>query len=544
MGRIRILPEALAGKIAAGEVIERPASALKELLENSIDAHATSIKIYIKGYGISEIKVVDDGEGIPSEDVILALQRHATSKIEKEEDLFKINTLGFRGEALYSIAQVSKLRIITQHKYENIGTEIFVCQGDIIERKPANANGTTIQIEDLFFNTPVRKKFLKSPFTERAHILETVQNYALAYPETSFYLNIDGEEVLNFPRADSIKERIAQVFGVEFLEKLEFKSISDNRYRIELFWGNTQLVRRNRTKQLIFVNRRPVRDSLVSSSLYKAFKVKEFHPQFLFFLTMPSDEVDFNVHPTKKEVRFRDTARLSELIFNIAEPEKISIIAERPVEWAVSENSNLIEQINFFQLNSFEAKEEFVDFLSLGDAIVAIRQSEGILFIDYHAAHERVNFEKILKALPESSMNLVFPQIIELNPTDYELIVANLNVLKELMIEAENFGKNSIIIRNIPEILKNVDLEGIIESIASVLKEELVKPDFTDIKRKIAETIACHKSMRSNTKITASELKALLRELEQTSDPEHCPHGRPIKKFISLEDIKKWFMRK
>lgn len=544
MTRIKILNESIVGKIAAGEVIERPASALKELIENSIDAGAKSIQIYIREYGTAQIKVVDDGEGIISEDVFLAFQRHATSKIEREQDLFNIKTLGFRGEALYSIAQVSKLKVTTQHRLEETGTEIYLIGGKVTEKKTVVTKGTTVEIRDLFFNTPVRKKFLKSSFTERAHIIETVQNYALGYPEVSFYLNIDGQEILNASVANSIQDRILQIFGSEFMEKVNFKTLSQGKYRIELFWGGEELLRKQRTKQLIFINRRPVREPLIVSTLYKAFQVKEDHPQFLFFLTIPPEEVDFNVHPTKREVRFRDKAKVAELISRITLSEKISTLSESPLEWQsnVSYLSSF-SQPSFFEGESAFNKEEVLQFLTLGNAIIALQQAEGILFIDYHAAHERVNFEKILKAMPEYKLKLVFPQVINLNPQEYTIIRENLNVLSELLIDAEDFGKNSIIIRTIPEILKNVDIVGIIESIVVILKEELGKPDFDSIKKKIAETIACHSSLRANNKINSFEIKELLYKLESTSDPEHCPHGRPVKKFLSFNEIKKWFLR-
>lgn len=543
MGKIKILPKEVAGKIAAGEVIERPSSALKEIIENSIDANSKSIQIYIKEYGLAQIKVIDDGEGISSEDVALVIKRHATSKIEREEDLFNINTLGFRGEALYSIAQISKLRIITQNRQEEIGTEIFFIGGEVTEKKPSMTKGTTVEIKDLFFNTPVRKKFLKSPYTEKAHLIETVQNYALAYPEISFYLNIDEQEILNIPMADSLKDRISQIFGSAFTELLKFKNISKGDYKIELYWGSEELMRRKRTNQLIFINRRPVRDSMIVNALYKAFQIRENHPQFLFFLILPPEAVDFNVHPSKREVRFRDTGKITDLIFRLIESKRTDIVAENTVEWRISESYPSFQQsVIFDEISTFKA-EEALQFLALGDAIVALKQQDGILFIDYHAAHERINFEKLLDRMPENTIRLVFPQIINLNPQEYAVIRENLKILNELKIEADDFGKNSILIRSIPEILKNADMVGIIESIASAIKNETGKPDFDDIKEKIASTIACHSSLRANNKIHYFELQTLLNKLEKTSNPDYCPHGRPIKKLIPFSEIKKWFLR-
>lgn len=544
MGKIKILPETLVGKIAAGEIIERPASAIKELIENSIDAGAKSIHVYIKEYGIAEIKVIDDGEGIFSEDVTITFHRHATSKIEKEEDLLSIKTLGFRGEALYSISQVSKLRIITQHRQEKIGTEIYLIEGKIIEKKPALTRGTTVEIRDLFFNTPVRKKFLKSPFTEKSHIIETVQNYSIAYPEVSIYLIIDGQEDLTLPMANSLIDRISQVFGIEFAEKLKYRTLLKDGYKIELFWGDEELFRRYRTKQLLFINRRPVRDSLIVNTLYKAFKVKENHPQFLLFMNIPADEVDFNVHPTKREVRFRNLGKVIELIYRIADTEKHTMIAENPNEWKSSSIfCSSYNQANFFDAYRDFKGEETLHFFNLGRAIVALNQPEGILFIDYHAAHERVNFEKILRKRIEKAVRLVFPIIINLNPQEYAIIKENLQILNEFFIEIEEFGKNSVIVRAIPEFLKDADIAGIIESIAFTIKNETGMLNFNDIREKIAATIACHSSLRANNRINHFELKILLQELEQTSDPDHCPHGRPIKKFISITEIKKWFAR-
>jgi DNA mismatch repair protein MutL len=544
MGKIRILSENLIGKIAAGEVVERPASVVKELIENAIDANAKQIHVYIKEYGLAQIKIIDDGEGISKDDVSLAFQRHATSKIKDERDLFKIKTLGFRGEALYSIAQVSKLRIITQQKDEDIGTEAYIVGGKIIDIKPAFSKGTTIEVTDLFFNTPVRRKFLKSSFTEKAHILDTVQNYCLVYPEIAFRLFIDEQEVLNTPQVNSKRERIAQVFGAEFLDMLKFKTISEDNYKIELFLGIEDLSRSRRSKQLIFINKRPVKESSIAGTLYKALQINHNHPQFFIFITMPSEEVDFNVHPTKKEVRFQKPQIIHQLIFKMLNSDsKPLILSESKEEWKIDSNPSYVMQGYVFEKETSALWQENLEFFSLDNAIVAIKKYDGVLFLDYHAAHERVNFEKILNKMDEQIVRLVFPQIIQLDSKDYIVIRENLQILNELGIETEDFGKNSIIIRAIPDILKNADLAGIIESIAVTLKEETSKPDFIDIKRKISATVACHISLRANNRINAYEIISLLKELEKTSDPEHCPHGRPLKKFFSKDEIKKWFHR-
>lgn len=529
MVKIKLLAEKIIGKISAGEVIERPASVLKELIENSIDAKATSIAVYIKSHGIAEIKVVDDGEGIPKQDVILAFQRHATSKISSEEDLYNIKTLGFRGEALYSIAQVSKVRILTQYKQETVGTELYLVAGKVIEEKPAVTQGTTVEVSDLFFNTPVRRKFLRSPSTERAHIIETFQNYCLAFPEIAFYLRIDDEEVLNASRASSIDERIIQVFGAEFYKNLNFKKASSADFEIKLFWGNEELLRKNKIRQNIFINRRPVKDAYLSSVLYKASGIKEGnHPQFLMFIDIEPENVDFNVHPSKREVKFKEPGRIAQHIFKIFEPEKRQLsVMEAPAEWKTD---------SLFKFEAFK-------FFPIGSGIVAIPQSDGITFFDYHAAHERINFEKLLKKMKTESIRLVFPYIIDLNTQHYFLIRENLATLRDLGIEAEDFGKNSIIIRSIPDILKNADMVAILEEIADTLKEDIAETSIQEIRNKVAATIACHSSLKASDSITEPEIKLLIEELENVAEPDYCPHGRPIKKFISLEEIKKWLGR-
>ncbi|WP_353683473.1 DNA mismatch repair endonuclease MutL [Thermodesulfovibrio sp. 3907-1M] len=537
MGKIQILPESIVGKIAAGEVVERPASVVKELIENSIDAGANSISVYIKKSGIAEIKVIDDGEGIASEDVLTAFQRHATSKIKDDRDLIRISSLGFRGEALYSIAQVSKIKIITQHITENTGTETYFVAGSLKWQKPAVTRGTTIEVSELFFNTPVRRKFLKSPYTEKAHIIETFQNYCLAYPEISFSLFIDDEEILNIPETDSIYKRIWQVFGVELAENLKIKTISKDDYRVELFLGDGL-----KGKSKVFLNRRPVKEQSIVGNICKAFQLMQ--PQFIVFITVPPEEADFNVHPAKTQVRFCNPQKIHQLIFRMAEAEPSSLssaarenmVAEKPSQWEF--NSVSAEQIAIFHAEPVFSREFFV----LGDSIVVVKEPHGVVFLDYHAAHERVNFEKILNKNPVV-VKLVFPVIVNLSSDNYIVIKENLPILHELGIEAEDFGKNSIIIRALPEFIQNGDVAGIVESIAQTLKEEISKPDLIEIKRKIAAQVACHTSLRANDKINYVEIKILLQELEKTTDPEHCPHGRPVKKYFSIDEIKKWFLR-
>lgn len=548
MKLIRILPSSVVSKIAAGEVVERPASVVKELVENSIDAGATEVAVYVKGDGIAQIKVVDDGIGIPQEDVLVAFQRHATSKISTAEDLFRIQTLGFRGEALYSISQVSKVRLITQYLDEPEGIEIYLIGGELRFQKPAVTRGTQIEVTDLFFNTPVRKKFLKSAVTEKSHIIDTMQNYCLGYPEVKFQLIIDGREILNTSKASSLNERIAQVFGHEFLKNIDYKTVSEGDYRIELFISKNYL--NQKTKQLIFVNRRPVRDAFLTHCIYDFLGLKNQHPQFILFLNLPPQDVDFNIHPAKKEVKFRNQNLLRQLIGRMFYQPKAFPLNKNEVTPSKNVQSGLTQlnsQVSgFFQMKVSEREParmwEILPFIKVAPGIVAIAQQEGLVLFDYHAAHERINFEKLLNR-KTSSYELLFPYHVKVSPEVYAIIKENLTLFNDLGIGIEDFGENSFVIRRLPSVLTGVDVQGLLEEIATTLRQERGTQSIEDRKRKVAATCACHRSLRANDEITEIKLKQLLNELSHCTDPDHCPHGRPVKKVIPIGEIRKWLGR-
>jgi DNA mismatch repair protein MutL len=309
MSVIQVLPLELKNKIAAGEVVERPASVVKELLENSIDAGSTRIEVAVERGGRKLIRVSDDGEGMDAEDARLALQRHATSKLLSERDLFSITTMGFRGEALPSMASVSRMTLLSAPRGESLGVRIALEGGEVTEDTAAAARGTTVEVRDLFFNTPARKKFLKRESTELMHIVDTVTNLALSHPETAWTLTVDSEESMRLPRASGPRERIAQVYGSEFLEGLVEGSLENDGFALTALVSAPGNYRERRTHQLLFINRRPVRNPSVSHAVYSAYEgilPRDKHPVFFLFLSVEPSRVDFNVHPAKREAKFAD----------------------------------------------------------------------------------------------------------------------------------------------------------------------------------------------------------------------------------------------
>ncbi len=560
MPQIKVLPIELRNKIAAGEVIERPASVVKELIENSIDAGSTEIKIEILQGGKGLIKVNDNGLGMDREDALLSIQPHATSKLKNEADLFNITTMGFRGEALPSIASVSRMKLTSGPRDSHLGTSIEVTGGEVMGVKDSPSHGTSIEIRDLFFNTPARKKFLKSDNTETVHIIDIVTKEALSHHNIGFRLSADNNETIALPVASSVRERLMQIYGSEFVQGL-FETESGQRdLKVTAFISKDTNFRNSRTHQFIFINRRPVKDQSVSHAVYKAYEgllPQDKHPVFFIFIEINAKKIDFNVHPTKREVRFEDkeevyrfiretlrerlrderirfTKPFSEPDFRTAE--NIAFNRVMPPAYnpdyshvAVSENLELMYQTP-------------LPFIYLGETFIATAGRGGLMLIDHHAAHERILYESFLKGTGLNSSRLLFPQQAKLSPKEYKLILDNTEILNEMGIEVDDFGHNSLVIRSLPDALKGSDIRGILSDVASSISEGRA-PD-RPIKEAIAARIACHSSVRGRDILNQSELGALISDLEKTGNPDQCPHGRPTRIFYSLEDLKKIFKRK
>lgn len=558
MSQIKILPLDLQNKIAAGEVIERPASVVKELIENAIDADSTDIKIDILYGGKRLIKISDNGVGMDKDDAVMCFQRHATSKIFSEKDLFNIKTMGFRGEALSSIASVSKLKIITGLKGSSFGIAVEVTGSEIKETKDSSFFGTSVEVRDLFFNTPARKKFLKSNNTETFHILDIVTKEALSHCNIGFRLIIDNRETINLPASSHYKERISQIYGEEFLDNLMEVKREGEGIALTSYVSNTKNIRERKTHQYIFINKRPIKDRTLSHAVYKAYEgilQRDRHPVFFLFLDINPQKVDFNVHPTKREVRFEN----KEFIYNFVNTAiKQTVKGERSeytkqfIEKPASEpftpyiTHTMDRPINTPETLVSEplafAYKVQQPFIYLGESFIALSGKGGLTIIDYHAAHERIIYENLLKSTNLNSHQLLFPRQVKLSPKEYKVILEHLDMLKDFGIDVEDFGHSSLIVRSLPDVLKESDIRGILSDVASCLIED-IRPD-KSLKETLAAKIACHSSIRGKTILNQEETSNLITQLEQTDQPDQCPHGRPTRIFFTLDDLKKMFKRK
>ncbi len=561
MPSITVLPTDLCNKISAGEVIERPASVVKELLENSLDAKSTEIKIEVSRGGKRLMRVSDNGIGMDRDDALLCFKRHATSKITEYDDLFNISTLGFRGEALPSIASVSRLRLVTGLKGSTVGVSLELQGGEMKDIKDAAVSGTTLEIKDLFFNTPARKKFLKADSTELSHIIDIVTKEALSHPETAFSFFVDSAETIRLARASGLRERIMQVYGEEFLSCLIEVSSSIDGLAMHAFVSNSAQFRRTRSHQYIFLNRRPIKDQSVAHAIYKAYEgilPPDKHPVYFLFLQIDPHKVDFNVHPTKREVRFEDKETVYRFIVSYLR-EAIRAghkeFAEEFSQPGVAEgmpsfsggSDQFYAQPPSFGIAGISENLEFsyrasLPHIYLGDTFVAVSGKGGLTLLDHHAAHERVLFERLLKGIETESRQLLFPRQVQVSGKEYRILLEQKEIVKTLGIEVDDFGNNTVIVRAVPAEIADADIPGLLSDIAAGLFDEHASG--RPLRYDLAARIACHASIRGKKILSPDELTKLLEDLEKTEHPDQCPHGRPTRIFYSLNDLSKLFKRK
>jgi DNA mismatch repair protein MutL len=560
MPRIKVLPPDLRNKIAAGEVIERPASIVKELIENSIDAGSSDIKIEVSYGGKRLIRVSDDGCGMDMEDALRCFERHATSKLLNEEGLFDIRTLGFRGEALPSIASISRMQLVTGVAGSEFGTSLEIEGGEIRNVRDSVGRGTVLSVNDIFFNTPARKKFLKTSSTELFHIMDIVTKEALAHYETAFTLLIDNKEKMLFPRASGYRERVMQVYGQEFLDGLIEFSSGRGDMKLHAFISKTENFRNSKAHQFIFVNRRSVKDQTIGAALYRAYegvRPGDRHPVYFLFFALNPSEVDFNVHPAKREVRFelkekvyrfiygrtRDAVKEDRTNHSPSFAEQSGTCTERtltePYAYAPSPP---FSEASFAAENIVFDYRPTVPFIYLGETFVAVSDRGGLTVIDHHAAHERILYEKFLKNIRLDSHQLLFPRPVKLSHKEYTVILENKPLLGDFGIEVDDFGHDTVVIRALPLVLEDSDMRGILFDAASAILEG--DSPGRSLKEALAARIACHSSVRGKEVLNQEELARLLADLEETECPDQCPHGRPTRIFYSLDDLKKLFKRK
>jgi DNA mismatch repair protein MutL len=595
--KIRRLPETLVNRIAAGEVVERPASAVKELVENAIDAGARRIEIVLQGGGRTLIAVSDDGAGMAADELALAVERHATSKLA-DDDLAHIRTLGFRGEALPSIGAVSRLALISRPRGADAAWSLAVEGGRVGAASPAAAPpGTRVEVRDLFFATPARLKFLKSERTEAAHALDAVRRLAMAHPAIAFALHDDGRAVLNCPAAagdlfESRRQRLAQILGRDFTDNAAPIEAEREGMRLSGLAGLPTLSRGNALQQYLFVNGRPVRDKLFAGAVrgaYADFLARDRHPLVALFLEVPPAEVDVNVHPAKAEVRFRDAGLVRGLIVGairralaqaghrasttvagaalgalrpmVAPPRGFAY----PIAGAgAAAPAGLREAAARFQAPLADlppaaratapAEAEAAQDRPLGAAraqlhgtYIVAQTAQGIVIVDQHAAHERLVYERMKEALAAGGVGrqaLLLPEVVELDEADAARLAARRGELAELGLAIEPFGAGAVLVRETPALLGACDVKGLVRDLADELAELGSTLTLKERLEAVCASLACHGSVRAGRELSPEEMNALLRQMEATPHSGQCNHGRPTYVELKLADIERLFGRR
>jgi DNA mismatch repair protein MutL len=606
MSKIKILPEILSNKIAAGEVVERPASVVKELVENALDADSTRIIIEVEKGGRSLIRVSDNGSGMNSDDALLATERYATSKIYKDEDLFAINTLGFRGEALPSIAAVSKFCLVTRDQNSQAGTEVVVEGGTIKKVSQVGAPlGTMVSVRQLFFNVPARRKFLKTVNTEMGHIADTVSSMALGRPDIQFRLIHNGKVIKNWSAAANDVDRIVDVLGKDIqnnLKKIEFTSD----FLTVQGWISSPRITRSTSRGIyLYVNQRVVRNRVIQHALFQGYGSRLMKGQFpvaVIFIHVPSDQLDVNVHPTKNEVKFARQKKIHASVAGVV-AEKLRL-ADQP-EWRpkrfpepdpMDVKSRISESVPHFSIPKKEistrhpasgirhpvssiqrpessiqepaspwkqdlrfsptsgqkelwTRKRFGDLKVIGqfhDTYILCESSDRIVLIDQHAAHERIIFEQLKnrsQASKKSAQKLLIPETIDLGYREAKILEGLIPDLNELGLEIEPFGGNTFVVKSVPALLENKEAKPLVIEIVEKIAQIGFTPGLEKAIDQCLILMACHGAIRANQKLSDDQIKGLLDQLDQCDQPSNCPHGRPTWISWSIKDLEKSFKR-
>ena len=539
MGRIKILPKKVISRIAAGEVIERPASVVKELLENSIDAGAKRIFLEIEGSGIKLIKVVDDGVGMTKEDLSLCIKRYATSKISSLEDLSHIRTLGFRGEALTSIAAVSKLSITSKPHNQLIGHKIIVEAGKEISLKVIGApSGTIVEVRDLFFNIPARRKFLRASKTETSKIMDTFIRISLSHLHIHFSFKNNERLILNLPPTDDPLSRFSLIFGEEILGHMKKRKERHDRIDVAVYVSDSEMKRSRPDRLFFYVNGRNIKDKLLIKAVIEGYGerlMRREYPQGMVFIEIDPELVDVNVHPTKMEVRFHDEEYVYEAVSGCVR--NAFLFSDRaPLYFVEIKKENLVkEEEQRYFIHAYEIPHVIGQ---IRDTYIVCEDMEGIILIDQHAAHERIIYERLKKDLKNGnikSQRIIEPYSIELNPIDSEILLEKMDSLLEIGIDITPFGGNTFLINSFPPILKDLNWKAFLD--------EIIKEGRSISLDNILKAMACHSAIKAGERLNLSEMENLVKELYKTSLPYYCPHGRPTMRKITYSELEKMFKR-
>ena len=585
MGKVHLMDEVLANKIAAGEVVEKCMNVVKELVENSIDAGSTEIKIDLIESGTKMIKVSDNGIGMDKEDATLAFSRHATSKLYDEEDLFNICSLGFRGEALPSIASISNVTLKTCNG--TTGTLVNIDGGKLVSIEESDLmKGTTITVKNLFYNTPVRLKYLKNLYTELANITDYVNKMALSYPNIKFKLTNNDKVLLNTDGSGNLLKVINNIYGLQITKKMIEINGSNDDYEIEGYISYPEIVKSNRNSITTLVNGRIIKNNELNKAIidsYHTYIAVDKFPIIVLKIDVDPSLIDINIHPTKMDIKFSKMDSLKELVKELITEKltKLTLIPEVKKEefitkeeenklfesyynnqsnkkkeevkyekqesdltYTVEEQEEVYEKIKVEEVTEPRIKKMFPVGLVHGTYIIAENEI-GMFIIDQHAANERINYEKFLKEMSSSNKNisdLLIPITIELSNNDYIILKENLDKLDDLGIVYEEFGINTLLIRSVPVWLPDNNLEEALHKIIDVIvtTEDFSKEKYVE---KIAITLACKLSIKANDHIELKSMEVLLDRLSRCNNPFTCPHGRPTIITYQKYDLEKLFKR-
>ena len=595
--RVRILPEHVANCIAAGEVVERPASVVKEFVENSLDAGARRVEVEIVRGGRRLVRVVDDGSGMSRDEALLALERHATSKIRCVEDIDAIRTLGFRGEALPSIVAVSRFVLRTRETDALAGTEIRVSGGKLYDVNEAGTPaGTLVEARDLFFNLPARRKFLRSVPTETAQVVHAVTMHALAHPGVAFRLVSEGRPVLDLEPAADIEDRIREIFGADTLAELVRFERDDPAANVGGYAGRPSLTRANRSEQRIFVNGRPVESRAVGYAIGEAYRtlvMKGRYPVVLLFLDVDPARVDVNIHPAKREVRFRDSIQVQRAVLETIRaalqragcaprptdlddvggpipprspaspsttpatdpqpppaavypaqseiptaPPLPGVDAPRPVAGRAPPPSPVPAGTTSFGLHILG---------TIAELYVVAESDQGLVLIDQHAAHERVLFDRLRRQLagePAASQRLLMPHTVEFDARDASYLQKHLETLRRMGFEVGEFGPKAFLVEALPPYLLNADVRQVLRDVLDELRRSGGSLTRVELDEETLARFVCRHAVKARDPLTMSELTRLLEDLQTTDLPYTCPHGRPTMILISAAELEKKFGRR
>lgn len=588
MSHIKVMDENLANKINAGEVVEKCVSIVKELVENSIDAGSTDIKIYLQESGLREIKVIDNGSGMDKNDALLCFQRHATSKIITDDDLFNIHTLGFRGEALPSIAAISEVILKTATKEE--GTLVHIKGGHLLEHTACELrNGTSISISNMFYNTPARLKHLKSPYSELASIVDYINKIALSYPNIKFKLTSDDKEILNTDGSNNLLKVIKEIYGLNVAKKMIPINNENDDYTINGYISLPEVTRTTKNSIITLVNGRVVKNYELNKTInesYHTYKEDSRYPIVVIDIKTDPSLIDVNIHPSKLDIKFSNFTELNELIRTTTisaiktkllipnvEAKTLPTIkqVQNNIDFTVGEsdpaynkllddyfkNDQIDEGIVYNEENNEEETikeitspsdklpELYPIALALGTYIIC-QNNQGIYLIDQHAAKERINYEKYKDAIlnpKKDTISMLFPIVIEYPYNEFIIIKENLDFIKSFGINIEEFGSNSIRITEHPTWLPTGSEEEALRKILDLIitKEKNFSPSvFND---RVAMTVSCKMSKKANTYSSIEEMECLIKDLRKCDNPYHCPHGRPTIIFYSIYELEKLFKR-